>query len=50
MKKKNKKLTISKKTIASLDTFQMNLKAGGGPVATHKCYTEWKCTRRCIFI
>ena len=48
MKKQIKKLNLNKRTISNLNTGEMNLKMGGGPVPTKKCLTEWKCTQECV--
>jgi len=47
MKKQIKKLNLNKRTISNLNTGEMNLKVGGGPVDTRKCYTEHRCTQGC---
>jgi len=43
-------LNLDKRTISNLSKVELNLKAGGGPVDTRKCYTEWKCTRKCSLV
>ena len=47
MKKQFKKLNLNKRTISNLNTGEMNQKVGGGPIPTHTCATEWKCTQAC---
>ncbi len=47
MKKQIKKLNLNKRTISNLNTLEMNQKIAGGPVDTHFCYTERKCTQGC---
>jgi len=41
-------LKLKRETLRELDAGELKRVQGGGPVDTKKCYTEQRCTRRCV--